>query len=576
MGKGTDMYNEELADRILEVLDESFPVSIGVRELKKGIPQFSELPESEWLAAIDALEKQRLVEGTLLRAGYNQVLQAVAKLEVTGSGRERVSEIRRMSQEISRVERMGDLLFDGLAKNLYDDVSDIVRGLARKSAPDGRFAPGRFAHDAAGVVFDRFKSLAHAFVQSYIHLLQQTREGVTRSRGAWLREKSERVWERELARAKGIASRVCQTTGLTPADVHPQVQDLEIRGRELKQDVFRQIEVAVLGQELGMPRGAVTEAAEPERVESDDVSQQNTQDDRARRQYVFVIHGRDERLRKGMFEFLRSIDLKPLEWTKAIALTGKGSPYIGDILKTTFNHAQAVVALLSPDDEARLRAEFLNDNDPPHERELTGQARANVLFESGMALASHEDQTVLVRFGDLRPFSDVAGRHAVMMDNSIAKRQELALKLEAAGCAVDLAGTDWHAAGDLTAPSSPGGRTADIDDENVPKLETDTATRIAGEVEGDFLKLTEPEKEALRQLFIKGELTEQTVLQALQEKGLLKRNVSHVLHRIEAVTAFLERTGPYYESDYTLGYRGRWRINPSLRPILQTYLFRKL
>jgi hypothetical protein len=90
------------------------------------------------------------------------------------------------------------------------------------------------------------------------------------------------------------------------------------------------------------------------------------------------------------------------------------------------------------------------------------------------------------------------------------------------------------------------------------------------------LKLTEPEKEALRQLFIKGELTEQTVLQALQEKGLLKRNVSHVLHRIEAVTAFLERTGPYYESDYTLGYRGRWRINPSLRPILQTYLFRKL
>jgi hypothetical protein len=43
---------------------------------------------------------------------------------------------------------------------------------------------------------------------------------------------------------------------------------------------------------------------------------------------VFVIHGRNERLRVGMFDFLRSLDLKPLEWTEAVKLTGKGSPYI--------------------------------------------------------------------------------------------------------------------------------------------------------------------------------------------------------------------------------------------------------
>ena len=29
---------------------------------------------------------------------------------------------------------------------------------------------------------------------------------------------------------------------------------------------------------------------------------------------VFVIHGRDERLRAGMFDFLKSLDLHAMEW----------------------------------------------------------------------------------------------------------------------------------------------------------------------------------------------------------------------------------------------------------------------
>ncbi|MCZ7537472.1 MAG: nucleotide-binding protein [Acidimicrobiia bacterium] len=31
-----------------------------------------------------------------------------------------------------------------------------------------------------------------------------------------------------------------------------------------------------------------------------------------------------------MFDFLRAIGLQPIEWTQAVALTGKGSPYIGE------------------------------------------------------------------------------------------------------------------------------------------------------------------------------------------------------------------------------------------------------
>jgi predicted nucleotide-binding protein len=167
---------------------------------------------------------------------------------------------------------------------------------------------------------------------------------------------------------------------------------------------------------------------------------------------VFVIHGRDERLRTAIFTFLRALGLEPLEWTMAIQLTGKASPYIGEILEAAFNHAQAAVVLLSPDDEARLRADLLQSDDPPGERTLAGQARPNVLFEAGMAFASHPSQTVLVQLGQVKPFSDVAGRHVVKMDNSVQRRQEFALKLRTAGCSVNMEGTDWHTWGDLTPP----------------------------------------------------------------------------------------------------------------------------
>ncbi len=93
---------------------------------------------------------------------------------------------------------------------------------------------------------------------------------------------------------------------------------------------------------------------------------------------------------------------------------------------------------------------MLVSDDPPFEKVLTGQARPNVLFEAGMAFASHPDKTVLVQIGTVRPFSDIAGRHVIRMDDSGAKRQNLALRLKTAGCSVDLEGTDWHTAGNFS------------------------------------------------------------------------------------------------------------------------------
>lgn len=170
---------------------------------------------------------------------------------------------------------------------------------------------------------------------------------------------------------------------------------------------------------------------------------------------VFVIHGRNDAARRGVFAFLRSIGLEPIEWSRAIAMTGKGSPYIGDVLTVAFSQAQAVVVLQTPDDVAHLHESLTYPGDPDTSPQM--QPRPNVLFEAGMALARDEDRTIIVELGQVRSFSDIHGRHVVRLNNSVEKRQDLASRLRTAGCAVVLDGTDWHEEGDLTPPVSPGG-----------------------------------------------------------------------------------------------------------------------
>ena len=150
-----------------------------------------------------------------------------------------------------------------------------------------------------------------------------------------------------------------------------------------------------------------------------------------------------------MFGFLRAAGVEPIEWSKALLLTKSGSPHISEVLEAAFRKARAVVVMLTPDDEARLRDEFVRKDDPSWETKLRGQARPNVIFEAGMAFGTHQRHTILVEFGKLRPISDLAGRHTVRMDGTIDKRQELMTKLEAAGCDVDWPGSDWKREGDF-------------------------------------------------------------------------------------------------------------------------------
>lgn len=164
---------------------------------------------------------------------------------------------------------------------------------------------------------------------------------------------------------------------------------------------------------------------------------------------VFVVHGRNTKARKALFQFLRSIGLHPLEWSEAVERTGKASPYVGEVLETAFSEAQAAIILFTPDDEARLCEELRGQKEPIYETELTGQARPNVIFEAGMAMGMYPKRTVIVELGELRPMSDIGGRHIIRMNNSVARRQELAQRLKRAGCNINIAGTDWHEEGDF-------------------------------------------------------------------------------------------------------------------------------
>lgn len=164
---------------------------------------------------------------------------------------------------------------------------------------------------------------------------------------------------------------------------------------------------------------------------------------------VFVVHGRNHKVRDAMFDFLRSIDLRPIEWDEAIRETGEGSPTIPKILEAGFSMAQVAIILMTPDDEAKLRDEFIEDDDGDDERVLTPQPRPNVIFEAGMAMGKYPERTILVEAGKIRLISDILGRHIIRISDTPEMRKSLVSRLETAGCSTNTRGTGWLSAGNF-------------------------------------------------------------------------------------------------------------------------------
>lgn len=163
---------------------------------------------------------------------------------------------------------------------------------------------------------------------------------------------------------------------------------------------------------------------------------------------VWLVHGRDTQAADQLRDLLRALNLRVLEFTQAILRTREGSPYVGSVLERGIGDTGAVVVLLTPDDEVRLRRSLLTAGDSGR---LAPQARPNVIFEAGMALQHNPKKVVLVQLGRMRLFSNMAGRHVVHLERPAA-RHELVTKLKAAGCVVDTDGEDWLTRGDFTGP----------------------------------------------------------------------------------------------------------------------------
>ena len=152
---------------------------------------------------------------------------------------------------------------------------------------------------------------------------------------------------------------------------------------------------------------------------------------------VMVVYGQDQAANEAIFEWLRAIGLEPREWSELTRATGKASPFIGQVLDTAFQDAQAVVVLFTPDEHVRSRADLVSSREA-----WRLQARPNVLFEAGMTFATHADRRVLVVLGNQDLPSDLAGRHYVRIAGP-ESLHELANRLETAGCEVRRGGTQW-------------------------------------------------------------------------------------------------------------------------------------
>ncbi|SDT15793.1 TIR domain-containing protein [Actinoplanes derwentensis] len=165
--------------------------------------------------------------------------------------------------------------------------------------------------------------------------------------------------------------------------------------------------------------------------------------DRSRR--VFLIHGRDDVFAGRMRDLLSNLGLRVLEWDPLVRTAGRGaSPHVLEVIHHGLNSAQAVVALLTPDDVVSLHPDLWAPREDAHETVPMMQPRPNVLMELGAALLAFRERTVMVKVGEIRPLGDIAGVNYIDFHETDAARGKLVSRLKAAGCTVDDTGTEWR------------------------------------------------------------------------------------------------------------------------------------
>jgi predicted nucleotide-binding protein len=155
-----------------------------------------------------------------------------------------------------------------------------------------------------------------------------------------------------------------------------------------------------------------------------------------------MVYGRNTEAHAAMRLFLRALDLSPLDFDEVRNTLG-GSPFVGDIVRSGMELAQAIVVMLTPDEFSALHPSFVGPHDSDTDKRRW-QSRPNVLLEAGMALALDEKRTILVTLGPVMLPSDLHGRHLIRLDNSDIQRDRLKMALEGVGCTTGKHIPDWR------------------------------------------------------------------------------------------------------------------------------------
>lgn len=115
---------------------------------------------------------------------------------------------------------------------------------------------------------------------------------------------------------------------------------------------------------------------------------------------IFIVHGHDDQTLSKVENLLHRIGCKPVTFGR---LAGKGAKTNIEILEEIIPTCDAVIALLTPDDEGRKFGQI----------ELVRRARQNVLIEAGYSVISRRQRSIIVAIGGVEIPSDFDGINRV-------------------------------------------------------------------------------------------------------------------------------------------------------------------
>lgn len=210
---------------------------------------------------------------------------------------------------------------------------------------------------------------------------------------------------------------------------------LIMQGGENNQQTYNAAEQSGSGEHA-------TESAQQPSV-LDEVAREHAELDRN----VFVVYGRDDAVNSAVFQLLRRLDLKPLEWEALVRGSDGGmTPMLSDVVINAPKLASAAVVVLTPDDVVMLHPELRKPREEGFELRPSLQPRPNVLLELGIVLGVYPKRTLILEFGELRPIADLGGRNAVRFQHStplVGAIRKIAGRLQEAGLPIDDSGSDW-------------------------------------------------------------------------------------------------------------------------------------